>query len=314
MVDLSVKIGELRLKNPVIAASGCFGFGTPYQGLDGFDLSQLGGMSIKGTTPEPREGNPTPRIVETPSGLVNSIGLQNPGVEVVTTELLPPLRELDLAILANVNGRTIDEYRHVARRFHETGTADALEVNISCPNVKEGGIAFGSDPESARRVIAAVREEGSLPLVAKLSPNTDAYIEVAEACLEAGADALSLVNTFRAMVIDIESRKPVLGSETGGLSGPAIRPMAVLQVYELYRALGHRAPIIGMGGISSGRDAIEFLLAGASAVQVGTAIFVNPSLLREIPAEIAAYLERQQVSSVAEIVGGVQTRQTAAAR
>lgn len=305
MVDLTVRIGSLTLSNPIIAASGCFGFGTQYQGLAGFDLAQLGGMSIKGTTPERREGNPPPRLVETPAGLVNAIGLQNPGVEAVVGELLPPLREIDVAILANVNGSTVPDYVQVARRFHETGMADALEVNISCPNVKQGGIAFGSDPESARGVIAAVRETSDLPLVAKLSPNTPAYVEVAEACLDGGADALSLVNTFRAMVIDIETRRPVLGNDTGGLSGPAIRPMAVLQVHELYRAIGDRAPIIGMGGIASGRDAIEFLLAGASALQVGTAIFVNPRLLAELPAQIAGYLEAQGASAVSEIVGTV---------
>jgi dihydroorotate dehydrogenase (NAD+) catalytic subunit len=302
-------MGRLRLKNPLIAASGCFGFGTPYSGLAGFDLEQLGGMSIKGTTPEPREGNTPPRLVETPSGLVNSIGLQNPGVETVVTDLLPPLRELDLAILANVNGRTLDDYRLVARRFHETGMADALEVNISCPNVKQGGILFGQNPDSARGVISAVREQSDLPLIAKLSPNSERYIEVGQACLDAGADALSLVNTFRAMVLDIETRRPVLGNDTGGLSGPAIRPMAVLQVYELFQALGDKAPIIGMGGIVSGRDAVEFLIAGASAVQVGTAIFVNPLLLTEIPAAIGAYLEAQGAQSVAEIVGTVRTNQ-----
>lgn len=309
MVELAVRIGRLELKNPVIAASGCFGFGRQYQELAGFDLEMLGGLSIKGTTPEPRQGNPTPRLVETPAGLLNSIGLQNPGVEAVVREVLPPLRELDVAILANVNGKTVEEYALVARRFQETGMADALEVNISCPNVKEGGILFGSDPGMAARVIAAVREAADLPIVAKLSPNTDRYVEVGLACLEAGAEGLSLVNTFRGMVIDVETRRPVLGSDMGGLSGPAIRPLAVLQVYELHRALGGRAPIIGMGGIHCGRDAVEMILAGATAVEVGTAIFVDPGILARLPGEIAAYLERQGAWSVAEIVGAVRPRQ-----
>jgi dihydroorotate dehydrogenase (NAD+) catalytic subunit len=294
--DLSVCIAGVRFRNPVIAASGTFGYGREYRGL--LDIAGLGGICTKGLTLNPRPGNPGPRLHETPAGLLNSIGLENPGIAAFLEEELPALRELGPVVIANLSGSTVEEYAEGARLL-AASSVDMIELNISCPNVKAGGMAFGLDPEAAAPVVRAVRRACPKPLVVKLSPNAPDLNAVARSCVNAGADALSLENTFKALAIDIETRQPVFGNISAGLSGPAIRPIALRMVWELREAV--EVPLIGMGGIASAPDALEFLMAGAAAVEVGTATFAHPPAMTEIAEGIAAYMKRQGLLRLADL-------------
>jgi dihydroorotate dehydrogenase (NAD+) catalytic subunit len=301
--DLSVRIGSLVLKNPIIPASGCFGYGLEY--ADVVDLASLGAIAVKGLFLAEREGHPPPRIVETPSGLLNAIGLQGIGVHRFVREKMPELRRLGAVVIVNICGSTIDEYVELARILSDVEGVAALELNISCPNIKEGGIQFGCDLASTHTVVGAVRKVTRLPIIPKLTPNVTSVSSFAKAAEEAGADAVSLVNTFLAMAIDVETRRPRLSNVVGGLSGPAIRPIAVRMVYDCARAV--RIPVIGMGGITSARDALEFMIAGATAVQVGTACFVDPFIWTKLLSGIEDYLERHGIERVADVVGTLRT-------
>ena len=298
-MDLSVQIGRLRLVNPFIAASGCFGYGVEYAGL--LDLASLGGVCVKGLFLNEREGHPPQRIVETPAGMINAIGLQGVGVHRFVEEYLPPLRAAGATVFVNVCGTSIDEYAEVSRILSDHEGVAAIELNISCPNIKEGGIQFGCSLAGTHDVVSAVRKVTTLPVIPKLTPNVTAPASFARAAEEAGADAVSLVNTFLALAIDVETRRPKISNGMGGLSGPAIRPIAVRMTYECASAV--KIPVIGMGGITSIGDALEFLIAGARAVQVGTANFVNPLIWNDLRAGLADYMTRHQLSSVSQIVG-----------
>ncbi len=298
-VDLSVDFCGLALRNPVMVASGTFGYGTEYADL--VDVSSLGALITKAVTLEPREGNPPPRICETPAGMLNAIGLQNPGVEVFLAEKLPRLREFGVPIIVNVAGRSVEDYVEVARRLETAEGVAALELNVSCPNVKAGGIHCGLRPELTAELVAAVRQATTLPLITKLSPNVTDIVSIARAAVEAGSDALSLINTLLGMAIDVERRTPVLANVTGGLSGPAIRPVAVRMVWEVARAVD--VPLLGMGGIMTARDALEFLLAGATAVALGTANFVNPDTAAQVLKGLEDYCRRHQVARLADLSG-----------
>jgi dihydroorotate dehydrogenase (NAD+) catalytic subunit len=302
MADLSVTIGSLRLRNPVIAASGCFGYGVEYS--HAVDLASLGGVAVKGLFLQPREGHPPPRIVETPAGMLNAIGLQGIGVHRFVSERLPELRRLGATVIVNICGSTLDEYREVARVLSDHEGVGAIELNISCPNIKEGGIQFGCSLTGTYDVVSAVRRVTSLPVIPKLTPNVTDVASFARASEEGGADAISLVNTFLAMAIDVETRRPKLSNVLGGLSGPAIRPIAIRMVWECHQAV--KLPILGMGGIASVDDALEFIIAGASAVQVGTANFVDPFIWSTLIDGIDAYLERHRFARVADLVGKVE--------
>ena len=301
--DLSVRVGALHLSNPLIAASGCFGYGVEY--ADAVDLTTLGGVAVKGLFLEPREGHPPARIVETPSGMLNAIGLQGIGVRRFVADKLPELRRRGATVLVNICGSTIDEYVELARILSDTEGVHALELNISCPNIKEGGITFGCSLHGTADVVGAVRKVTALPLIPKLTPNVTDVASFARAAEEAGADAVSLVNTFLAMAIDVETRRPTLSNIVGGLSGPAIRPIAVRMVYECRNAV--RIPIIGMGGIATARDALEFMVAGATAVQVGTASFVDPFIWTKLLDGMTDYLRRHEIARVADLVGSLDT-------
>jgi dihydroorotate dehydrogenase (NAD+) catalytic subunit len=305
MRDLSVRVGSLRLSNPIIAASGCFGYGVEY--AEAVDLRSLGGVAVKGLFLAERDGHPPPRIVETPAGMLNAIGLQGIGVHRFVAERLPALRELGATVFVNVCGSTIEEYCEVSRVLSDAEGVAAIELNISCPNIKEGGIQFGCSLAGTHDVVHAVRKVTSLPVIPKLTPNVTDVASFARAAEEAGADAVSLVNTFLAMAIDVETRRPRLSNVLGGLSGPAIRPIAVRMVWECAQAT--RLPIIGMGGIRTPDDVVEFLLAGATAVQVGTANFVDPFIWGKLLAGLEAYLDRHEVARVADLVGGVRLEQ-----
>src|SRR5690242_1290563 len=303
-MDLSVRIGPLTLKNPLIAASGCFGYGVEYADL--VDLSSLGGVAVKGLFLAEREGHPAPRIVETPAGMLNAIGLQGVGVHRFIAEQLPELRARRATVIVNICGTTLDEYVELARILSDADGVAALELNISCPNIKEGGITFGCSLNGTFDVVSAVRKVTRLPVVPKLTPNVTDVTSFARAAEEAGADAVSLVNTFLAMAIDIETRRPKLSNIVGGLSGPAIRPIAVRMVYETRQAVN--IPVIGMGGIADARDAIEFMIAGAAAVQVGTANFVDPFIWTKLLDGIRDYMQRHRIERAADLVGTVDTR------
>ncbi|HEY2941776.1 MAG TPA: dihydroorotate dehydrogenase [Vicinamibacteria bacterium] len=300
-MKLGVELGGLRLKNPLIAASGTFGYGVEYEGI--LDLSVLGGIVSKGLYLEPREGCAVPRIVETPSGLLNAIGLQGVGIRAFVEDVLPRLARYDTAVIVNVCGDTVEEYAEVARIADAPGVA-ALEVNISCPNVKKGGIAFGGDPRMTHEVVSAVRKATRLPVVPKLSPNVADVTVFARVCEEAGADAISCINTLLGFAIDVERRVPRLAFGTGGLSGPAIRPIALRMAWQAARAV--RIPVIGIGGIASAEDALEFLVAGCRAVQVGTANFVDPGVYARILAGLESYLERHRLESIDRVVGSLR--------
>jgi dihydroorotate dehydrogenase (NAD+) catalytic subunit len=300
--NMAMTIAGIRMKNPVMVASGTFGYGPEYADL--VDLSRLGAMVVKGILKVPWDGNQTPRMVEVPGGLVNAIGLQNPGVEKFVKEYMPFLRQHDVPVIVNVWGRTEDEYCEVCERLDGVAGVSALELNISCPNIKAGGISFGTNPDTAGHLIAACRRRTRLPLIPKLSPNVSSVALFAKIAEDQGADAVSLINSIPAMVIDIETRRPVLANVVGGLSGPAVHPVAVKQVWEAAKAV--KIPVIGMGGITSAREAIEFMIAGASAVAVGTANFTNPSTVLEVIAGIEEYLVRHGMSGVADLVGSLR--------
>lgn len=297
-VNLAVNVGGLQMKNPVTTASGTFGFGPEYAPY--VDLNKLGAIVVKGTTLEPRLGNPTPRIVETPAGILNAIGLQNPGVDAFVQESLPYLKDYDVPVVVNIAGNSLEDYAKVASSLNVPGVA-ALEVNISCPNVKQGGMQFGTCPSSAYDVIRTVKENSQVPVIAKLSPNVTSVVEIAESVAKAGADALSLINTLLGMAIDIHKRKPILANTVGGLSGPAIKPVAVRVIWQVSQAVP--LPIIGMGGIMTGEDAIEMILAGATAVAVGTANFINPRATLDVLAGIEDYCTRYGIKDINELVG-----------
>ena len=299
MADLSVKIGNLRLKNPVMTASGTFGYGLEY--ADFVNLADLGGIIVKGTTLNPREGNPYPRMAETAQGMLNCVGLQNKGVDYFCTHIYPLIKDVDTAMIVNVSGNSPEDYAACAARINELPGIPAIELNISCPNVKQGGMAFGTSPEGAASVVRAVRAAYDKTLIVKLSPNVTSITDIALAVQDAGADAVSLINTLMGMAIDAERRKLVLSIGTGGLSGPAVKPVALRMVYQVARAV--RIPVIGLGGISSATDAVEFLLAGASAVQIGTANFIDPSVSVKVVRGIDDYLVRHGFASVQDIVG-----------
>jgi dihydroorotate dehydrogenase (NAD+) catalytic subunit len=309
MMDLSVTIGPLTLANPLIAASGCFGYGVEY--ADIVDLATLGGVAVKGLFLAEREGHAPPRIVETPSGMLNAIGLQGIGVHRFIKERLPELRRRRAVVVVNICGTTLDEYVELARILSDAEGVHALELNISCPNIKEGGITFGCSLPGTHAVVSAVRKVTRLPVIPKLTPNVTDVASFARAAEEAGADAISLVNTFLAMAIDIHTRRPRLTNIVGGLSGPAIRPIAVRMVYECRRAV--KIPIIGMGGIATADDAIEFMIAGANAVQVGTMNFVDPFIWSKLMDGIRAYMTTHGIARLQDIVGSVDTtaRETA---
>ena len=300
--DLSTELCGLRLKNPVIPASGTFGFGLEL--ADSFDLNVLGGISLKGSTLEPRFGNPTPRIAECNAGLLNAVGLQNPGVQALVNEKVPALRKLyDGCIIANISGFSVDEYRECVRIADGCKDIDIIELNISCPNVHGGGMAFGTDPKAAAEVTAAVRKVCSKPLVVKLSPNVSDIVAIARACEDAGADGLCLVNTFLGMRIDIKTRKPVLANRTGGLSGPAIFPVAVRMVNQVSKAC--KVPVIGCGGVATAENVIEMMMAGARAVQVGSENLRNPFACKEIVEALPAVMEQLGIEKLSDIIGCV---------
>jgi dihydroorotate dehydrogenase (NAD+) catalytic subunit len=301
MMDLTTALGALTLKNPLIAASGCFGYGVEYADL--IDLSSLGGIAVKGLFLSEREGHKPPRIVETPSGMLNAIGLQGIGVHRFVREKLPELRRLGATVIVNICGSTLDEYVEVARVLSGHEGVAALELNISCPNIKEGGIQFGCSLPGTGQVVSAVRKATTLPVIPKLTPNVTDVASFARRAEEAGADAISLVNTFLAMAIDVHTRRPKLSNGMGGLSGPAIRPIAVRMVYECRQAV--RIPIIGIGGIASAEDVIEFMIAGANAVQIGTANFVDPFIWPKLLSGLEEYGKRHGITRLADLVGTV---------
>ncbi len=297
---LAVKIGNLHLKNPVMGASGTFGFGREYE--DFLDVNKIGAIVTKGVTPLPRSGNPGVRIAETPAGMLNCIGLENPGVEVFIKEILPKIKTYDTAVIVNISASTVEEYGKMAQLLDIDGV-DALEVNISCPNVKEGGIVFGTDPNAAAAVTKSVKSHTDKTVIVKLSPNVTDITVMAKAVEAAGADAISLINTLTGMAIDINTRKPLLGNITGGLSGPAVKPIALRMVWQVAKAVN--IPIIGMGGISSATDAIEFMLAGATAVAIGAHNFVEPTALKDVTDGIEAYLKAHHIDDVNELIGAL---------
>ena len=302
MVQLNTNIGSLELKNPVMTASGTYGYGTEY--ADFMDISRLGAIIVKGTTLNPRQGNPYPRMAETPSGMLNAVGLQNKGVDYFVDHIYPEVRKINTAIIVNVSGSCIDDYVQTASIINTLDDIPAIELNISCPNVKQGGMAFGVNPESAAQVVSAVRKAYDKTLIVKLSPNVTDITEIARAVEGAGADSVSLINTMLGMAIDAEKRKPILSTVTGGMSGPAVKPVALRMVWQTAKAV--KIPVIGLGGICSATDAIEFLLAGASAIQIGTANFIDPSISEKVIDGIADYLQRHNFNSVQEIIGALE--------
>ena len=302
MVNLNVNIGNLALKNPVLTASGTFGYGTEFS--DFIDLSRLGGFIVKGTTLEPREGNPYPRMAETPSGMLNAVGLQNKGVDYFIEKIYPTISGIDSKVIVNVSGAKIDDYVGVCRKLAERTEIEAIEVNISCPNVKQGGMAFGTTAAGAAQVTRAVRQAFPGTVIVKLSPNVTDITEIARAAEAEGADAVSLINTLMGMAIDVERRRPCLSTVTGGLSGPAVRPVAVRMVWQTKRAV--KIPVVGLGGSMNGRDALEFILAGATAVQVGTANFIDPAVTVKIIDYIEEYCQRHGVSDINDLIGALE--------
>ena len=302
MVDLRVKIGELELKNPVLTASGTFGYGEEFS--DFVDLNKLGGFIVKGTTLNHREGNPYPRMVETPSGMLNAVGLQNKGVDYFIEHIYPRIKDIDSRVIVNVSGASIPDYVAVCEKLAPLDMVAAVEINISCPNVKQGGMAFGTTCSGAESVTSAVRKAYPKTMIVKLSPNVTDITEIARAVEAAGADAVSLTNTFLGMAINTETRRPYLSTITGGLSGACIRPIAVRMVWQVAKAV--KVPVVGLGGIMNGRDAVEFMLAGATAIQVGTANFIDPSITGKIVDYIADYLERHGLQSATQLIGAME--------
>ena len=300
---LAVEFCGMHFQTPLVLLSGCVGFGEEYTRVEGYSNADVGAVCLKGTTGEKRLGNAPHRIYETPAGMLNAIGLQNPGVHKVVDEILPTLDFSETRFIANVSGSTIEEYEDVTRKFDDS-PIDAIEINISCPNVKEGGVAFGNDPEMSARVVEACRRVTDKPLITKLSPNQTDIQRNARLCIEAGSDAFAVINTLMGMAIDIESRSPVIGNNQGGLSGPAIKPVALLETHQVYQVCrDHGIPIIGQGGVTTPNDAIEFLIAGASAVGIGTALFYDPLICRKINDGIRDYLQRHEIPTVGELTG-----------
>lgn len=302
MVDLRVKLGRMELKNPVMTASGTFGYGTEYK--DYVDLSRIGGIVVKGTTLRDRQGNAYPRMAETPSGMLNAVGLQNKGVDYFIDSIYPTIKNYDTSIFVNVSGSTIDDYIITAEKLNDLDKIPGIELNISCPNVKEGGMAFGTSCLSASQVVKAVRSVYKNELMVKLSPNVTDISEIALAVEAEGADSISLINTLLGMAINAEKRKPLLSTVTGGLSGPAVKPIALRMVWQVAKAV--KVPVVGMGGIMNATDAIEFMLAGASAIQIGTANFIDPSVSEKVLVGIENYLIRHKLSSVNELIGALE--------
>ena len=295
------------MASPIVLLSGCVGFGEEYTRVEGYSNADVGAVCLKGTTGEARLGNPPHRVFETPDGMLNAIGLQNPGVDQVVDEILPGLDFSETRFIANVSGSTVEEYERVTERFDDSDI-DAIEINISCPNVKEGGVAFGNDPEMSARVVAACRARTNKPLITKLSPNQTDIQTNARLCIEAGTDGFACINTLMGMAIDTATRRPVIGNVQGGLSGPAIKPIALLKVHQVYQvAKAHNVPIIGQGGITTADDAIEFMIAGASTVGIGTALFYDPLICKKINAGLVDYLERNGMAHVSELVGSLNT-------
>ena len=306
---LQLEFCGLKFSTPLVLLSGCVGFGEEYTRVKGYSNTDVGAVCLKGTTLEPRLGNPPHRVYETPAGMLNAIGLQNPGSQHVVNKILPALDFDETRFIANLSGSTVEEYVEVARIFDDS-PIDAMEINISCPNVKEGGVAFGNDPDMSARVVESIRKVTDKPIITKLSPNQTDIAENARRCLEAGSDAFAVINTLMGMAIDIESRTPVIGNNQGGLSGPAIKPIALLKVHQVYQVCkDHKVPIIGQGGITSAADAIEFLIAGATGVGIGTALFYDPLICSKINTGIVEYLERHELASVTELIGTLQLNQ-----
>lgn len=302
MANLSVKIGNLSLKNPVMTASGTFGYGKEFE--DFVDLEQIGGIIVKGTTLQKREGNAYPRMAETPSGMLNAVGLQNKGVDYFVEKIYPQIKNINTNMIVNVSGSDIESYVKTAERINELDNIPAIELNISCPNVKQGGMAFGVTPNGAAEVVSAVRKAYDKTLIVKLSPNVTNIAEIALAVEAAGADSVSLINTLLGMAIDAEKRKPILSTITGGMSGAAVKPIALRMVWQVAQAV--KIPVIGLGGIMNWRDAVEFLLAGATAIQIGTANFIDPAITVKVAEGINDYLDRHGFSSVEDIIGGLE--------
>ncbi|WP_421919359.1 dihydroorotate dehydrogenase [Marinifilum sp.] len=304
MVNLGVKLKDLSLKNPVMTASGTFGFGEEFE--DFIDLSNLGGILVKGTTRHHREGNPYPRMAETPLGMLNAVGLQNKGVENFCNEIYPRIKHYDTNILVNVSGSVIEDYVETAAMINELDQIPAIELNISCPNVKEGGMAFGTSSESAASVVKEVRKVYKKHLMVKLSPNVTDICEIAKTVEAEGADSVSLINTLLGMAIDAETRKPLLSTVTGGLSGPAVKPVALRMVWQVFNAV--KIPIVGLGGIMNAKDAIEFILAGATAIQIGTANFIDPQITEKVVVGIEDYMKRHNIQDINELIGALQVQ------
>lgn len=302
MADLRVNIGVLELKNPVLTASGTFGYGLEFADL--IDLSRLGGFIVKGTTLNARQGNPYPRMVETPSGMLNAVGLQNKGVDYFVEHIYPQIKDVDSEVIVNVSGASVADYVAVCERLEPLERIRAVEINISCPNVKQGGMSFGTTCSGAESVVSAVRRAYSKTMIVKLTPNVTDIVEIAKSVEGVGADAVSLTNTFLGMAVNTETRRPYLSTVTGGLSGPCIRPIAVRMVWQVAQAV--KVPVIGLGGIMNGRDAVEFLIAGATAIQVGTANFVDPTVTVKIVDYIADYLSRHNMASVRDLIGSIE--------
>ena len=302
MADLRTSIGKLELANPVMTASGTFGYGTEF--ADFVDLDKLGGVIVKGTTLHHREGNPYPRMAETPSGMLNAVGLQNKGVDYFCEHIYPTIKDYKTRMIVNVSGSAVEDYVATAERINALENISAIELNISCPNVKQGGMAFGVTAKGAAEVVSAVRKAYDKTLIVKLSPNVTDITEIARAAEGAGADSVSLINTLLGMAIDAERRRPLLSTVTGGMSGPAVKPIALRMVWQVAKAV--KIPVVGLGGITNGTDAIEFLLAGASAIEVGTANFIDPAVTGKIIDEINAYLDRHGFASVRDIIGALE--------
>jgi len=305
--SLAIDFCSLTFQTPLVLLSGCVGFGEEYTRVAGFSNAEIGAVCLKGTTAEPRLGNAPHRVYETPAGMLNAIGLQNPGTRYVIDSILPELDFSETRYIANVSGSTVEEYAEVTRLFDQS-PIDAIEINISCPNVKEGGVTFGNDPAMSARVVEVCRKATSKPIITKLSPNQTDIADNARRCIDAGSDAFAVINTLMGMAIDIESRKPWLGNTQGGLSGPAIKPIALLKTHQVYQVCkNHNIPIIGQGGINNASDAIEFLIAGASAIGIGTALFYDPLVCSKINSGILDYLDRHNIASVSELTGTLQT-------
>ena len=301
--NLHTSFCGISLSSPIILLSGCVGFGEEYTRIKGFSNTEVGAVCLKGTTLEPRLGNKPHRIAETPNGMLNSIGLQNPGTKTVIDEIMPSLKKNETKFIINVSGSSIEEYGKVTKHFDDTDI-DAVEINISCPNIKEGGVAFGNDPEMSFRVVEACRKNTSKPIITKLSPNQTDIAKNAARCIDAGSDGLAVINTVTGMAVDIKTRKPVIGNNRGGLSGPSIKPIALLKVHEVYQvSKKHNVPIIGQGGITSANDALEFIIAGAATVGVGTALFYDPLICEKINTGISRYLSEQKLNNLGSLVG-----------